>query len=475
MSLTLDRRADLDLDSFLRVSWQGEGLRFSAAARSRMQAARSSFLALLDSDPDIVIYGVTTGYGHQASKRLVGEERKQQARRPPTGAMTSFGEPLPDRVARGIVFARLANFVEGHAAVSPELAEAVAAMLERERQPEVPALGNGCPGEILALSHLFHALGSGLELGEKESLSLINGSPCASALVADAALAARRRLALAYLVFALSIEALKAPLGHYDSALDALWDDPHDQRALQELRRLIAGGPAEERRPYQAPVSWRILPRVLGQAERAVAQAEEVAALALRSVSDNPVYVPPDAEHPLGRIMSTGGYHNAAAYPAMDALTALYADLALIADRHTDKLMHGRISLLPDGLRGDGGYIGGLAFASAGFAEQARQAATPSLLPAMESGGYGQNDVPTPVFLAWRKQAEAGRCLDACLALLAVIASQAFFVTGRQAAPQLAPLVEEVRTLFAPVIEQRALAYEAEAVAERFTEKVFTP
>ena len=81
--------------------------------------------------------------------------------------------------------------------------QAVAALLDGNGLPPVPALGNGCPGEIQALSHLFSGLYDKLERGElppleeKEALALVNGSPCAVALATDAALAARRRLALA--------------------------------------------------------------------------------------------------------------------------------------------------------------------------------------------------------------------------------------------------------------------------------------
>ena len=103
----------------------------------------------------------------------------------------SFGEPLPERVARGIVLARLANFLGGHAAVSARLIEAVASLLDSGRVlPSVPAQGNGGSGEILALSHLFGPLIESVDPGEKEGLALINGSPCAAALVADAAVAA---------------------------------------------------------------------------------------------------------------------------------------------------------------------------------------------------------------------------------------------------------------------------------------------
>ena len=51
-------------------------------------------------------------------------------------------------------------------------------------------------GEILALYPLFAQLSTAFELEVKERGSLINGSPCAAALVADSAIAAQRRLRL---------------------------------------------------------------------------------------------------------------------------------------------------------------------------------------------------------------------------------------------------------------------------------------
>ena len=473
MTIVLESRQDLTLDAYYRAAWTGEGVRFHEKAVARMAACRESFLRLIDSDESIVIYGVTTGYGQNASQRLSPEERKQHAARPPLATMTSFGEPLPERVTRGIVFARLTNFIEGHAAISPDLAQAVAVMLDGAPLPPVPALGNGCPGEILALGHLFVPLASSFPLGEKDSLSLVNGSPCASALVADGALAARGRLALATEVFALSAEALLSPLGHYDEALDALWEDPYEAAALRGLRHWMSGGQAE-RRYYQAPVSWRILPRILGQAARAAAQAEEAAEVSLRAVSDNPVYIPPDEAHPHGRAFSTGGYHNAKASPALDNLAAAWADLALLCDRQISKLLDGNVSKLPNQLLlGEGAYMGCLGMTAVALAEQARGAAQRTFLPGSEGGGFGQNDVAVPTFLAWRKEAEAGRCLDAALAILAMVASQAFEATERRPPIRLAPLVEGLREMVPPVREPRALGPEAERLQARFTAKVF--
>ena len=451
MTVTIETRRDLSLEAYCRVAWQGEGVRIGPAAQERIRTSRESFLALLNSDPNIVVYGVTSGYGFRAKTQLSPEDRKLHARRPPAAPAASFGEPLPQRVVRGFVFSRLTNFVEGHAAVTPELATAVAEMLNGESLPAVPGLGNGCPGEIQALSYLFSDLAQGFDLGEKEALALINGSPCAGALAADAAIRARRLFDLAVQVFALSIDALKAPMEAYDPALDDLWEDPFEADVLRSLRQLSHSGDGP-RRSYQAPVSWRILPRVLGQAARSIAQAEEVAQVSLRAVSDNPLYIPPDADHPLGRVFSTGGYHNGKAYPALDSLAANWADLSLLCDRHVSKLLDGKSSELPDQLQvSEDGYLGCLGFTAAAYAEQARHAAQRTFLPGSEGGGFSQNDVAVPTFLAWRKEQEAGDCLESALACLAAVASQALAVTDRSGPKALAGLLEEIRSAFPPV------------------------
>jgi histidine ammonia-lyase len=472
MTLEIGRRADINLDNYLRVAWRGEGVRLATGALERIAAARAGFLRLIENSPGLTIYGVTSGYGQQASRRLSPAERREHARRPPRPAACAFGPPQPQRVARGTVFARLANFVEGHAAVSPALAQAVAGMLEEARLPDVSIAGQGGAGEILSLSPLFLDLAERFSLGEKEALALINGSPSASALIADAALATQRRLALAEEVFALSAEAIKAPLEAFAPEFEVLWGDPHETAALQRLRALMAGG-AGERRAYQAPVSYRILPRVLGQARRAVAAAVEAAEISLPAVSDNPTYLPPDAGHPDGRVYSNGGYHNGKAYPALDDLAAVCADLAAIADRHVSKLLDGRYSLLPDQLLVGDGYIGTLGFVTVGYVEQAKRAAQRTFLPGSEDGGFGQNDVAPPTFLAWRGQEEAGECLEACLAVLAAVASQAFYVTERAAPPALIDLMAGVRAEFPPVTESRALSEGLAKLAACFRDRVY--
>jgi histidine ammonia-lyase len=203
--------------------------------------------------------------------------------------------------------------------------------------PYVPSRGQGGAGEILSLSHLFLHAASQWPLAVKDMLALVNGSPAATALVADIALSTQPRLHLALQVFALAAEAFNTPHGHFAAELEQCWNNPHDAWALSQLRDLMTGGDLP-RRPYQAPVSIRILPRILGQAHRAASTAEEVARQSLAAVSDNPVVFPPGQQIGVDPVVSTGGYHNMQAAAAMDGLVCAYTNLAVLAGRIAAKL-----------------------------------------------------------------------------------------------------------------------------------------
>jgi histidine ammonia-lyase len=477
VTVVLDSRADLTLANYRRVSVGGERVEIGPTALRAMEAARQSFMALLESDRTAFVYGVTSKAGLEAHVRLSPEEQREYSRRQRAGTWAFGDEHLDERVVRGIVFARLANFVEGNAKTRPLIAQRIARMLDGPL-PEVPLRGQVGAGEILTLIDLMAELRDADDLEEGEQMALVNGSPCSAALAADVALQARNRLEAVACVLALSVEAFAAPLEAYDAALEQLWDDEHESEALRALRRRLAGAATESRRAYQAPVSFRILPRVLGQAYRAVEAVERAAATSLRSVSDNPVYVLPDADHPLGRVFSTGGFHNGMAYPALTTLTLAWADLLLLAERITTALHLPHVSGMPQFLaRPDGGgattHLAG--WAQGSLLEEARAAATATLLPV--AANDPQNDVALPTFVAYDKERRVAGCVDASLALLCAACSQALWVTGREPAPPLRPLLATVREVLPPLDDPagRRPGSEVEPLAGAFARAALEP
>lgn len=481
--LTLASRFDLTLDLVRRVAWGGVPVALAAEARARIAARRQNFEALLARQADHPVYGVNQGQGEMIRYQLDAAQMTRLARLKPFPAAVSFGAFYPPRVVRAMLLARFANMLDGHAFATPRLADSLIEMLNSNELPPVACTGQGGAGEILALYPLFAALSEKFELEPGERSSLVNGAPCAAALLADSAIAEGRRLALTQEVLALAIEAFDAPREHYDPVLGGLWGGEDHQAAFRDLG-LLLGLPAEVGaggRKHQAPVSYRIIPAVLAQAGWALRQAQEIAGTALSSVTHNPTYLEADADHPFGRCLSTGGFHNALAAPAMDGLTGASADLCLLAERLCVALLNGRASGFPDFLleareigASDGhGAIGYLPMAIAGFVEEARALAQRSFMPGCDASVFGQDDVGSPVFLAWPKQAKAGEALDRSLAVLAVTASQALHLRAKQPATRpLQQLLAEIRAIVPPVTDDRVLGGELQRLSSVFTARV---
>jgi histidine ammonia-lyase len=427
MTVVVNSRDDFTLANFRRVSYGGEPARLGGQARQALMAGAQD-------------------------RPAAGSPSQDHARLPwPPAPGPSFGGGyLEAAVVRGILFARLASLVSGHAGVRPIVAERVAALLDGP-MPPVPLDGQAGTGERLPMAAVLAGLPrDDLHPGEQEAL--LGGAPCSAALAADTAISAANRLKHAEAFCALSIEGFRAPLGAYDEALDDLWDDRHENAALRALRRYLAGADMKDRRFHQAPVSYRVIPRVLGQVHRAVAAVEKAATVSLRSVTGDVVYVSDERGRPFGRAVRNGSYHNGMASPALNALSATWADLALVAERQVTALNTAETSGLPvnlavPGAPGNGTYAYG--WAASSYVEEARAAATPALLPGAVEGPY--TDVLSPTFSAYRRERRAAECLDGALAILAIVSSQALFVTGHNPAQPLWPVLSFVRSVFPPI------------------------
>jgi histidine ammonia-lyase len=186
------------------------------------------------------------------------------------------------------------------------------------------------------------------------------------------------------------------------------------------------------------------------------------------------VYFPPDARHPLGRVASNGGFHNATASPVLQAVASAWAELALAAERQIACFHRGPTYGLPHLLRPPGDEASALGATNlfgwvvTGYVEAARAAAAPALMPPVVVDT--QNDLSTATSLAHSRQRQAADGLDCALAILALVASQALFVTGREPAPRLARLVAGVRSVFPPLESRRGrdLGAQAGELAQAF-------
>lgn len=459
-SVLLQSVRDIDLKTYEAICWDGRSVLIDSAPLEFMASIRSSFLQDLDKNV-VPVYGVNVGAGDGSSKRLATAE--QEDYKNGLNSATSFGRTLPERVVRGIIVSRLASFLGGHSAVTPELAQHVAAMLD-EPLPQVPAEGSGGSGEILPLGHLFARVPSSIELGLKESMSLVNGSPCAGALASDLSVRGKGILELVQEVFVLALDALDTPMEHFDMRLAEVWDNPNERKILERLSSILMSG-KRQRRTHQARVSARIFPRVFAVMEHEFESLRVTAERALRGAGDNPAFL--HSENESSTIASNGSFHNQEAIVGIDRFNRAMADITQLGQHFIHALYQDK-DAMPEQ---DNLALGTAFMVAADWSEEARLQANPSLI---SFAAIGQNDVTNPIFRAWRASVRIEEALISQMALLSVMASQSLYTTGKSPLPDLEQLVNLIREDVPVIDNRRDVGNEIHALAKRFTQHIYS-
>ncbi len=460
MLVTLNRLSEITLEDAWRVGFGGTPLTLSDAARKKITTCRDAFERLLASDNPPYIYGSTTAPGARAKKPLSDADQARLVELQNMWASREIGmgqKYVPDHAMRLILMARVASYIEGNTAISLPTAEWVT-NLSHHPMRQLPLEAATGPGEVMALSCLYPNQWD-IRLKAGEIMALYNGSPCATGLALDAALTARRRFELVTRIMALVIEAIGAPLEAYDPAIANVSVDPHMKAAFETLGTYLKDVSRDGRLPHQAPVSWRIIPTMLAAQRQVVIHAEETALNSVRSVAQNPLFVPPDANHPNGRVLSNGGYHNQQASRAIDGLNAAGADVCVLAGKQTARLMDGAPFGLPKLLVEEGtGVVGTefLTWTQTGLADRARLSAAPATLPTgLEDPGGAQSDVASPVFLAYERHMDISDDVAGALSVLCVAMVQAYRLSGRARPAPLTDFYDRIARHVVPFTPER--------------------
>lgn len=461
MSIEIKSRQDLTLDLYRKVAWNGETIRIHPDTVKAIDEARKEFEQFMADHPDLTVYGYNIHVGDGAGKRLSEEDSEEYLHG--LGSGVSFGEALPQRTVRGIVLSRLPGILGGNSAVRGVFAEHIASMLERPELPKVPMISGGS-GEINPLGMLFGNVPNELRLVAKEPMVLINGHPCASSMVCDTYLRSVGTIKLVEEICALVADAFEAPMTHYAYQLELVWEDPDEQAGLRKMRELLDGY-TTPRRTKQALVSVRDIPLMLGTLYKTQRQLKEVAANLLKSVSDNPIFMPaaPGVE---SEVMSNASYHNQSAIVVIDQLNRCYADMCAVCQAFIHGFYLDRKSI-PEM---DNACMGVLMMPASAWMDEARMYAVPSILSGPQPG---QNDVPSTTFQAYHHNLEVERCLMGSLTIAAAMAAQAFAQTKRVPAKALVPVLARIQSVFPEVTQRRNIGDKLEKLFALFQEASF--
>ncbi len=309
------------------------------------------------------VYGVNTGFGKLANKRIAPKDVATLQRNLILSHCAGVGEPFDVPTARLIMTLKLLSLGRGASGVSPDVVSQLETMLERDVTPVIPCQGSvGASGDLAPLAHMAAAmLGEGeawfrgdrmsaknaltaanmkpLTLGPKEGLALINGTQVSTALALIGLFDAWRAMQSALVTGALSTDAAMGSAAPFREGIHVVRGHQGQIDAAQFLRTVMDGSEIRESHRadderVQDPYCIRCQPQVMGACIDLLRQAARTLEIEANAATDNPLVFDD------GSIISGGNFHAEPVAFAADQIALAIAEIGSIAQR--------RIALMVD-------------------------------------------------------------------------------------------------------------------------------
>jgi len=433
----------------------------AGSARDRMQASRAVIEELVSEGA--TVYGVTTGFGELANRRVDVEDTRRLQHNLLASHAVGVGSPHDRPTVRAMLLLRANTLARGNSGCRPLIVDRLLDFLRLGIHPQVPEQGSvGASGDLAPLAHLcLPLIGRGtvevngeivggtsalerhglepLSLEAKEGLALLNGTQQMTAVGVLALLDAERLLGAASVAAAMTVEALLGTDVAYSADYQAARPHVGQGRVAAELRHLLRG--SELQRSHHAlphkvqdPYSIRCVPQVHGSAADALAYIRGVLEVEVNAATDNPLVFPAGADvDPTaqatggGRVVSGGNFHGQPVALAMDMLAIAVADLASISERRIAQLVDPRASDLPAFLAARPGLNSGLMlyqYTAAALVSENKVLAHPASVDSVPTSG-GQEDHVSMGPIAARQARDVVRNAERVIALELLCAAQA--------------------------------------------------
>ncbi|WP_175652851.1 HAL/PAL/TAL family ammonia-lyase [Pseudomonas sp. Marseille-P9899] len=439
--------APLRWQDIVAVARYGAHLSLSDSAWARIENAQGIVRRIVESGERA--YGVNTGLGALCNVALEGEQLSRLSSNTLLSHACGVGPVLPDEQTRAIICAAITNYSHGKSGIQRPVVEALLALLERGITPQVPSQGS-----VGYLTHMAHVgiclLGVGkvsyrgriveaaealaeeglapVQLGAKDGLCLVNGTPCMTGLSCLALADATHLLQWADVISAMSFEALRGQIAAFDAEIIALKPHPGMQQVGSNLRALLDGSEviaSSKGIRTQDALSIRSIPQVHGAARDQLAHAAKQIETELNSATDNPLLLgTPDNF----RVMSQANPHGQSVAMAADLLAVAIAETGSIAERRLDRLVNPHVSGLPAFLVAEPGVNSGMMivqYVAASLCAENRQLAQPAVLDNYVTSGLQEDHLSLGTSAALKLH----RALENCTQILAIeylLAGQAF-------------------------------------------------
>jgi histidine ammonia-lyase len=441
------------------------------------------------------IYGVNTGFGALSETRVADDKTEELQRNLLRSHAMGVGPELDAPVVRALLALRAHTLALGACGVSPELLDALLALLRHDVTPVVPCQGSvGASGDLAPLAHLaLPLIGEGqarvdgerlsgaealrrvglspIALGPKEGLSLINGTQVTTAIGAIAAVAAAELLASADAIGALSLDASLGSSSPCDPRIHAGKPHPGQRATAQNILALVADSPLRHSHAecgmVQDAYSYRCMPQVHGAVRDALRYVANALTIEVNSLTDNPLVL---AREDGGYdVLSGGNFHAGTVAVPIDHLTAALTTLATISERRLDRLLSPDSSRgLPAFLADDPGVQSGFMMAQVTASALASECKTLSFPASVDTipTSAGKEDHVSMGPIAARKLRAVVDNLARVLSIEATVAARAIDLRKEPTSDRLRAVHAAIRRRVAPFTGDRSHSAEFETLAE---------
>jgi histidine ammonia-lyase len=490
----------LSLDDVVAVALHGAPVELAPAARARMVRANDVVSALVAGNA--VAYGVTTGFGKLSDVAIPRDRLDELQVNLVRSHACGVGPLLPECEVRAMMLLRANVIAKGFSGARPVLVDTLASMLNAGLYPPVPEQGSvGASGDLAPLAHLALALiGEGplhqgdqsgdastllaragiepVRLGPKEGITLINGTQAHTAVAAIAVVDAHHLWQVAHLAGAMSLEALMGTPVAFDARIQEARGQVGQAASAALLRELLEGSEIRESHRdndprVQDPYALRCMPQVHGPVLDAIDFCSGVIGRELNAATDNPLVFADT-----GELLSGGNFHGQAVAMALDFLAIALTNLATIAERRIDRLVHPDLNHgLPPFLTQDAGVNSGFMMAqvtAASLASECKVLSHPASVDTIPTDGNKEDQVPMAMGAAWKLRRIVGNVRN-ILAIELMCAAQGLdyrlpLTAGRGAAEGR----RLVRELVAPLGQDRVLSTDIHVLADAIERGHFT-
>lgn len=314
-------------------------------------------------------YGINTGFGILANKRVGADQLKQLQRNLILSHAVGTGDLISKDISRLMLQLKIHALGLGYSGISNETFARLLYFEEHDLIPVIPEKGSvGASGDLAPLSHMsLPLLGFGsfwnedgsetipadavlknhnldpIDLQPKDGLSLINGTQLMSSYGAYVLERSLDLLKVADLLGAMSLEALQGSIKPFDERIHKIRPHTGQQTVARNVRNLLAESEILESHrncgKVQDPYSLRCIPQVHGASRDAIAHSIQTVETEINSVTDNPLVFPN------GDIISGGNFHGQPLALVLDYAAIALAELASISERRTYLLLEGHDGL----------------------------------------------------------------------------------------------------------------------------------